>query len=65
MTEHVYVVVADYGLNGAEVIQVRRTRPDEETLQRLAQTPRPGGLFPPASATGFSGLDVTEHEMKP
>lgn len=61
----VHVVVADVGLNGPEVMGVYQHRPDDAMLDRLAKTARPGEANPPASWTGFSGLGVTEHEVKP
>ena len=57
----VHVVVIDYGLNGADVLGVYRTPPDDARITRMvndaSEHPRLSGV------TGFSGWTVTECEV--
>lgn len=56
----VYVVVADYGLNGAGVLAVFPDRPTPAELEALVDRPLPGKTFGPRSVTGYGGIEVQE-----
>jgi hypothetical protein len=64
---NVYVVVADYGLNGAGILGVFSKRPSDEAAERLANTSvdpeRPWAT--PVSVTGFGGWEIEECEVHP
>jgi hypothetical protein len=51
----VFVVVADYGLNGADCRGVFTTKPTEADPERPHHTPR--------GVTGYSGLEIEEMEV--
>ncbi len=51
----VYVVSADYGLNGHAVLYVSTTQPTDTEVRDLVD-----GFI---SFTGFSGVEVSEHEV--
>jgi hypothetical protein len=61
----VFVVVADYGLNGADCRGVFTTKPTEADLERIENTPwdpeRPHHT--PRGVTGYSGLEIEEMEV--
>jgi len=57
MTE-VWVVVADYGLNGAGVLGVFHQEPTEAECQALATAKIEGASFPHTFVTGWSGWEV-------
>ena len=54
----VWVVVADYGLNGAGVLGVFAEQPTFEQCDELARTNLPGAAFPHTSVTGWGGYKV-------
>ncbi|MFJ1765046.1 hypothetical protein ACIOD2_32295 [Amycolatopsis sp. NPDC088138] len=60
-TDKVYVVLADYGLNGSGVLGVYYEPPTTDLLRQLESTP-PSGLpyHAPNRVTGFNGLEVVE-----
>lgn len=57
----VYVVVADYGLNGADCLGVFLSLPTEEEVEGLASAHFEGLSFGPCNTTGYGGCEV--HEM--
>jgi len=59
----VYVVLADYGLNGSEVLGVYAEDPSDDLLRTLESTPPSRSPYAPNQATGFGGLEVTEQEV--
>lgn len=63
MPEKVHVVVADYGLNGSEVLGVFRSPPDEHTVRGLTYTPLNGEKVSAFQVSGYSGTDVVECEV--
>lgn len=61
----VWVVVADYGLNGADVVAVYDRKPTADELEVLEVTPF-DPRFPnlrPTSVTGYGGLEIVECEV--
>lgn len=61
---HVWVVVADYGLNGAEAMAVFDHAPTEDELHVLESTNFEGLSYGPRSVTGWGGLDVSKLEVR-
>lgn len=61
--EKVYAVIADYGLNGSEVICVCRTRPTDKRAQDLASAAYAHLPYNYNQATGFNRLEVVEREL--
>jgi len=59
----VYVVVCDYGLNGAGCLGVFTERPTDEQVRALEEAPVEPGSYPHTSVTGFSGATVVEVEV--
>lgn len=61
----VYVVVADYGLNGAGCLGVFAVEPSEAVLDELVNTNFDGLPYGPRSVPGFGGVDVVVMEVDP
>jgi len=62
----VYVVVSDYGLNGAHVHGVYTERPDDKAVTAFTHNSRdwPGGYKGAvASTTGYANTQVLELEL--
>ena len=61
----VFVVVADYGLNGSEVLGVFASRPADELARALVETPNPRSGYGPCSTTGYGGWEIVEQDVQP
>lgn len=60
----VFVVVVDYGLNGADVLGVFSVRPSKEACENLASTIKEGTNWSPDRTTGYGGWEIQEHEVQ-
>lgn len=63
-SKEVWVVVADYGLNGAGVLGVFDREPTEDELHELESTNFEGAPYGPRSVTGWGGFEVLELEVR-
>jgi hypothetical protein len=61
----VWAVVVDYGLNGAASLGVFSREPTREEVVALEKENFAGCSYGPRSVTGFSGITIEEHEVRP
>jgi hypothetical protein len=60
----VWVVIADYGMNGAGCMGVFAEQPTEELLHTIEVTNFPNQPYPPRQVTGYSGMEAFEMEVQ-
>jgi hypothetical protein len=60
----VFVVIADYGTNGASVLRVYDTHPSETTLKALPTQPSDDAPDSPSAVPGYRGFIVAPAEVE-
>lgn len=60
----VFVVIADYGTNGASVLRVYDTHPSETTLKALPTQPSDDAPDSPSAVPGYRGLIVAPADVE-
>ena len=60
----VWIMIADYGLNGVGILGVWNDKPSKETCKKIENTNYEGQPYGPRSTTGYGGYEVEEWEVQ-